>query len=304
MVGLTALTVDPLAAVACLLGLGAYGAGVRRLTRRSPSRRWPRGRTAAFVAGVTVVAVATMSPLAAYDTVRFSVHVGQHVLLGIVAPVLLALGAPVTLALQASHRPTQVNLLRVLRSRPAAVVGHPITALLVFGFTLYALYFTPVYELSLRNDVAHAWVHVHFLVAGCLFAWTTIGLDPVPHRLPHGGRLLLVLLAVPFHAFLGLALLAGTVPLAGAWYAEVGLSTAEALGEQRAGAAVMWLVGDLMALVLSFIVARQWWAAEQIRTRHVDARLDAERAGSEARPTGSQSLHPHPETDVAEGSIS
>lgn len=304
MVGLTALTVDPLAAVACLLALGAYGAGVRRLTRRSPPRPWPRARTAAFVAGVAVIAAATMSPLATYDTVRFSAHVGQHVLLGIVAPVLLALGAPVTLALQAGRRPTQVNLLRVLRSRPAAAVGHPVTALVVFGLTLYALYFSPLYELSLRNDVVHAWVHVHFLVAGSLFAWTTIGLDPVPHRLPHGGRLLLVLLAVPFHAFLGLALLAGTAPLAGAWYAEVGLSTAEALGEQRAGAAVMWMVGDLMALVLTYLVARQWWAAEQIRTRHVDARLDAERAGSEVRPAGSQSLQHRPETDVAEGSIS
>jgi cytochrome c oxidase assembly factor CtaG len=282
----TAWTFDPLAALGCILALTAYGAGLRRLARRPEPRHWPASRTVAFVAGVATIAVATLSGLGAYDTVRFSVHVGQHVLLGIVAPLLLALGAPVTLALQACHRPTQVNLLRVLRSRPAAVIGHPVVALAAFGLTLYALYFTPLYELSLRNDVVHAWVHVHFLVAGSLFAWTTVGLDPVPHRLPHGGRLLLVLLAVPFHAFVGLALLSATLPIAADFYATVaGLDPAAALDDQRAGAAVMWLVGDLAALVLSVIVARQWWAAEQRRTRHLDARLDREAARGETEVT-------------------
>jgi cytochrome c oxidase assembly factor CtaG len=306
---LTATAFDPVAAASCALALGAYLGGVRRLNHRSgrpASRSWPRARTAAFCSGVAVIAVATMSGLGAYDTIRFSVHVGQHVLLGIVAPVLLALGAPVTLALQASRRPTHVNLLRVLRSRPAAVIGHPVTALVVFGLTLFALYFSPLYELSLRNDVVHAWVHVHFVVAGCLFAWTTIGLDPVPHRLPHGGRLLLVLLAVPFHTFLGVALLSGVEPVAAGWYAGLGIGGAAALDDQRVGAAVMWLVGDLMALVLSVVVARQWWAAEQRRTRHLDARLDAERAGTGSGPgaAGSQSLGHTAETDVAQGSIS
>jgi cytochrome c oxidase assembly factor CtaG len=301
---LTSATLDPVALAGAALALGAYLAGIRRLTVRSPQRRWPRGRTAAFGAGVAVIVAATQSGLAVYDTESFSAHVGQHVLLGIVAPLLLALGAPLTLALQASRRPTQVNLVRVLRSRPAGLIGHPVTALLVFGFTLYALYFSPLYELSLRNDVVHAWVHVHFLVAGSLFAWTTIGLDPVPHRLPHGGRLVLVLLAVPFHAFLGLALAAGTQPLAAGWYAGLGLSATAALDDQRVGAAVMWLVGDLMALILSLIVASQWWRAEQRRTRRLDARLDAERAGSEDGPAWSQSVQPLSETDVAEGSVS
>jgi putative copper resistance protein D len=178
----------------------------------------------------------------------------------------------VTLALQALERPTQVNLLRVLHSRPAAVVGHPVTAWLAFGATLFVLYFTPVYELSLRNDVVHAWVHLHFVAAGSLYAWTTVGLDPVPHRLGHGGRLLLVVLSVPFHAFLGLALLLATVPLGGA-----------TIEDQRTGAAVMWLVGDATALAVSVLVARQWWDAEQRSTRRLDDRLDAEAAAAAGR---------------------
>jgi cytochrome c oxidase assembly factor CtaG len=270
----TGWTLDPVAALGAALAAGAYLGGVRRLARRG--RRWPGGRTAAFTTGVVVIVLATQSGLARYDTVLFSAHVGQHVLLGIVAPLLLALGAPITLALQASHRHTQVNVVRVLHSAPARLVGHPVVAWLVFGATLFVLYFSPLYELSLRNDVVHAWVHLHFLVAGSLFAWATIGLDPVPHRLGHGARLLLVLLTVPFHAFLALALMAGTEPLAAAFYAGHPRSWGGTLlQDQRTGAAIMWLVGDAVSLVVGVILARQWWAAEQRRTRRLDAAEDA-----------------------------
>lgn len=292
----TTWTFDPVAAAGCALASGTYVAGVHRLGRRSPpgggaggpgypgrpAAPWRRGRTAAFGAGVATIVIATQSGLAAYDTTLFSAHVAQHVLLGIVAPLLLALGAPVTLALQAARRPTQVNLVRVLRSRPAAVVAHPVTAWLVFGATLFALYFSPLYELSLRSAALHAWVHIHFVAAGSLFAWTTIGLDPVPHRLGHGGRLLLVVLSVPFHAFVGLALLAATRPLAAGWYAARGRDAAAALADQRVGAALMWLVGDVTALAVSVLVAQRWWQVEQRRTRRLDARLDAERAAAGA----------------------
>src|SRR5262249_28302676 len=149
--------------------------------------------------GVASLLVATQSFIGVHDASMFSVHVVQHVLLGMVGPFFLALGAPVTLALQASHRPTQVNLLRVIRSAPARFLTHPVVAFALFSGTLFLLYFSPLYELSLRNGVVHGWVHVHFVVVGSLFFWVTIGLDPVANRVPYGLRLLIVLATVPFH---------------------------------------------------------------------------------------------------------
>lgn len=134
MLGLSAPTpatllrpsVDPLSAVA-VVALGAvYLAGTRRLVARG--RRWPAARTASFLAGVGVLAVATQSGLAAYDTALFSVHVIQHLLLSMVAPPLLALGAPVTLLLTVWSPLTRRRLLRVLHSRPVAVATHPLIA--------------------------------------------------------------------------------------------------------------------------------------------------------------------------------
>ena len=73
-----------------ILGMGVlYAIGVRTMSRRG--RSWPVTRTASFVGGLVALAAATQSGLASYDTTLFSAHVGQHVLLGIVAAVALTI---------------------------------------------------------------------------------------------------------------------------------------------------------------------------------------------------------------------
>ena len=77
---------------------------------------------------------------------------------------------------------------------------------------------------SLEHPWLHALVHVHFLVVGCLFLWPLVGVDVTPHPLSHGARLLVVLVAVPFHAFFGVAPLSTTAPLAPSFYPSIGTS--------------------------------------------------------------------------------
>ena len=57
-----------------------------------------------LVGGLGTLVVATSSSLATYDTVLISMHMGQHMMLSMVAPIFLALGAPVTLALRTLPR--------------------------------------------------------------------------------------------------------------------------------------------------------------------------------------------------------
>jgi putative copper resistance protein D len=253
-----------------IVGMGAlYVIGVLRL--RTRDRQWSTARSISFMSGLAALAIASQSGLAAYDTVLFSAHVGQHLLIGVAAPFLLALGAPITLALQATARATQVRLLTVLHSQPVRILTHPIVAWILFGLTLFALYFTPVYELSLRDSFVHELVHLHFLVVGAVFFWAVIGLDPVAWRIPYGFRLLLVLLTVPFHAFLGLALMAGDQPVAADYYAETPRpADVDVLADQRTGAGVMWVLGDVIGLVAGTVVLTQWMRHEDRATRRAD----------------------------------
>lgn len=240
---------DPGAILLAGVAAGLYGSAVRRLARRG--RSWPVARTAAFAGAITALVVATCSGLATHESASFTAHAGQHALLALVAPLLLALGAPLTLALQAAGRPVQRGLLRLLDAAPLRVLTHPVVVWAAWGVTLVALYTTSLYDASLRVDWLHAGIHLHMLIVGALFCWTAVGLDSGRHRLPHGARLLFVLLAVPFHAVVGLSLLGDA--------------------ERAGGVGLLWATGELFGLVAAAIVVAQWMGAEERAARRSEA---------------------------------
>lgn len=249
---LTAWTVDPAALLLIVTAGVVYGQAVGR--RHRAGRPWPPGRAAAFFAGLAVLVFATCSGVATYDTERFTAHAAQHVLLGLVAPPLLALGGPITLALTTGGAGVRGTLRRLLASRGATVLSHPLVGWALFGGTLVAGYFTPLFEWSLRHDVVHVSLHGVYVAVGCLFFWPLLGVDPDRWRIPHGARLLLVLLAVPVHAFVGVALLGSKAPLAPGWYS---------VGEQQAAGGLIWVSGALVGVVAAGIVLAQWIRHEE-----------------------------------------
>lgn len=274
---------DPAFALLILVLAGTYALLVHRRAAAHPDRLWPAGRSVAFAAGVAVLAVATQSGLGRYDTALFSLHMVQHLLLGMVAPLLLALGAPVTLALQGAPRGVQVGVLRIVGHPVARVLAHPIVAWSLFSLSLFALYFTPLLGLSLRDGLVHTAVHLHFVAAGFLFCWSVLGVDADRRRTSHAARLLAVALTIPFHALLGLALQAGAdSPLAAAEYGRVARDWGGSLpSDQRTGASLLWGLGEIWGVVLVAIVAAGWMRAEARSQAREDARLDAERAGTD-----------------------
>jgi putative copper resistance protein D len=265
--------IDVAAAVLVVMSAWLYLVGVRRLARRG--RRWKPSRTAAFLGGLGVLVVATQTGIARYDTALFSFHVAQHVLLSMVAPVLLVLGAPVTLALQDAHGSTAATLRKGMRSRAVRVVTHPVTATALFSLSLYVLYLSSLFELSLRNEVVHAWVHVHLVVVGCLFAAAVVGSEPLPGRWSHPLRLLLVGMTIPAHAILGLMLLSADAAVAGDWYESIERTWGGAvLDDQRTGAAMLWAAGELVAVGVAMVVVGQWMVHSEREARRHDLRLD------------------------------
>src|SRR4029077_3453066 len=100
------------------------GAGGRR---GPPSRLWLWGL--AMAAGV----LATQSGIGRYDTERLSVHMAQHLLLGMIVPLLAVCAAPVTLALQAGGPATKRSLRACLHSPGGRFLTHPVVTWLLFG---------------------------------------------------------------------------------------------------------------------------------------------------------------------------
>ena len=267
----------PVVATLAIVTTGVvYLVGVRRLTARGDA--WPVSRTLAFtLGGLGTLLIALSSGLARYDDTLFGAHMAQHMLLSMVAPVFLALGAPVTLALRTlPHRPRSA-LLRLLHSRLAKVVSFPAIPWLLFIGSPFALYFSGWYPATLDSSVLHALLHLHFVVVGCLFFWPILGVDPVPGRVSHPFRILLLFATMPFHAFLGVAIMSVSADakglLAASHYLPL-IGRAEAVYQQQVGGGLIWASGDIVGLLFIFVAAAQWMRASDREAAREDRRLD------------------------------
>jgi cytochrome c oxidase assembly factor CtaG len=269
------------------LAAGCYVLGVRRLTARGDA--WSAGRTFSFlVLGLGTVALATTSGLATYDTSLFAPHMVQHMLLTMVAPVFLALGAPVTLALRTLPARPRRALLGLLHSRPVAVLTFPLLPWALFLASPFALYFTGWYDATLTSAALHELLHLHFLLVGSLFFWPLLGVDPVPGRVGFPFRMLMVAATLPFHAFLGVAIMSVTPGGEGLLAAEHYLALhplEQAVYQQQLGGGLLWASGDLVGLLFLGVMLTQWMRASEREAAREDRRLDRADAAA-ARAAG------------------
>jgi cytochrome c oxidase assembly factor CtaG/putative copper export protein len=276
---LTVWRIDWLWLAVSVLAVALYLVGVRRLRARGDS--WPVLRTIGWVVGWAVFVWATSGAPGVYGRVQFSMHMLMHMTVSMAAPILMVLAAPVTLALRTltpredkTLGPREL-LLGLVHSRFLAVIGNPVVAAAIFFGSLVAFYFSPLFELALRTHTGHVLMTVHFLLAGYLFAWVLVGIDPGPRRWPPSLRLVVLFVTVSFHAFFGVALTTGTTLLAPTFYQGLHLRWAvDLLADQRNGGAVAWGVGELPTLVLALLVTLAWVRSDGAETKRLDRQAD------------------------------
>jgi putative copper resistance protein D len=260
----------------------AYLTASTRLRRRGDA--WPVGRDIAFVAGGlgTITLALTWWP-GAYDGTLFWAHMVQHMVLSMVSPIFLALGAPVTLLLRTLPAGPRRGLVAVLRSRAAAIVINPLVGFALLFGTPFALYFTGLYQETLTHPLLHEALHVHFVLAGCVFFWPLIGVDPVPGRLPHPMRLILLFVTLPAHAWLGISIMSANYVIAGDYYRALGRSWGPTLlADQNIGGGLLWATGDLVGLLVVAALFVQWARADDREAVRTDRTLDRRAAEESA----------------------
>jgi putative membrane protein len=219
--------------------------------RAATGRPWSPWRTWSFVAGAVVVA-ASLSPLVergAGGAAR--AHMLQHVALGMAAPLALVLGAPVTLALASLPVARRRSAVRALASRPVRLLSHPLAAATLHVGGLFALYLTPLYAATLDSSAAHHAVLLHFLAAGCLFAWSLAGPERAARRPGTGTRVVVLIAASAAHGYLAKLLYARAPALPA--------GTGHEAAELRDAAQWMYYAGDLAELGLAAAIFAAWY---------------------------------------------
>ena len=263
------------------IGIGVYLWGVSRLRQRGD--QWPVSRTLAWVlGGMGSVFLATQGPLAALDTTLLWTHMVQHMILTMISPVFLALGAPITLALRALPSRPRGWLVWLLHSTYAKVITFPLVAGFIYILNPWVLYFTGYYEATLTNDLLHNFNHLHFLVVGCVWFWSLIGIDPMP-RMGYPLRMLAVFITLPFHAFLGVTLMGSQTLIAGGYYQTLVRNRGPSIeDDQQLAGGLLWMAGDVVGLLLFVVLMVQWARASDREAKRVDRDLDRREAAAQA----------------------
>ena len=275
---------DGLWIAVCVLLVALYAMGLR--TMRRSGDVWPWGRTVLWGCGVVLLLLSTCTGLATYSHVMFSAHMVQHMLLSMVVPIFLVLGAPITLALRTLPRASgEVGprewLSAVVHSRFVGFISNPIVASTIFVVGFYGLYFTGLFPWLMTGHWGHVAMDVHFLLAGSLFFWSLIGIDPGPHRPPFLVRMVIMLIVMPLHSFFSIALMMTSTVIAEDFYSALQRPFAtDLLADQHLGAAIGWATGEIPMLLVMAAMFWQWVRADEREARRTD------RAQERASSTG------------------
>jgi len=269
---------DPFFLVACLLALGLYAWGVLRLRRRGDA--WSVGRTVSYVVGVLSIGLMMCTKLNDYGMVMFSVHMVQHMVISMLSPILILLGAPVTLALRAlpvagkGRKGPRELLLALLHSRYMRIITHPAFTIPLFIASLYALYFTPVFDFLMGSKTGHIAMMVHFLAVGVVFFWPIIGVDPGPHRPGYLMRMLELFAGMPFHAFFGIALMMASEPMVTTFKNPPASLGIDALSDQNYAGGIAWAFSEIPSVLVLIALLFQWYGSEQRQAKRTDRAAD------------------------------
>ena len=272
---------EPVMLVASLVAAGLYVAGVMRVRARGD--RWPVGRLISWLLGVGAIIWATNSGLGLYSQVSFSMHMLQHMALSMIAPILLVLGTPITLALRAiapaphGRRGPREWIVWAIGSPVARFVTHPLWVLFIFTIGLYGLYYTSLFGWLMGSHLGHVAMQVHFILAGYLFAYVVLGLDPAPRTLPPWVRLGMVLIAMVLHSFFAVPIMMSDTAFATEWYSQVQPPwITNPAADTRTAGGIAWGIAELPTLLLIVVLGVQWSRSDEREARRRDRRVDRE----------------------------
>lgn len=272
--------IDLVAGTAAILGAVLYLGGVIRLRRRGDA--WPMGRTIAWLIGCLLLLWSTSSGMGVYGQIMFSMHMIEHMFLAMLVPIFLVLGGPVTL------------LLRVLPAAGAddppglreAVVGfvhspvtrfltHPLIVLPLFVASFYILYFTNLFDVMISSHPGHLFMELHFILTGYLYYWVVIGVDPAPRQLTYPLKLAIVIAAMPFHAFFGLAMMSSHNLLGADYFQRLAAPwVTDLLADQRLGGGIGWGFTEIPLVVVMLALMMQWARSDERQSKREDRKAD------------------------------
>jgi putative membrane protein len=254
--------------------LAVVSAGLYLVATARVTGGWPLRRTLAFLAGIGTVLVAIESGIGSLDDELLSVHMVQHMLLLMVAPLLLLAGQPAMLMMRTLPPARRPRVAHVL-ARAARWFG-PLQALTIYTVVLLGTHLPAFYDATLTHPALHDAEHVLYLSAGLVLWWPILDADPAPHRRLGGlARLGYMLAAMPSMALIGAYLNRHATVVYSGYAAPAHVLGISAVNDQATAGAIMWVAGNTIMVLVGLWAVMASLVAEERRQQSRDARAAA-----------------------------
>lgn len=277
---------NPLIALALALVAWRYMDGVWRLWRRSGAGRGvSRRQVVCFWLGMAALVVALISPVDALGETLLSAHMGQHLLLMLVAPPLLVLGMPPAALAWALppgwgrplahwwHRRSWLRRLWHFISRPS--VAWTLNAAIVWLWHLPG-----PYQAAVNEPGIHMLEHLSFIGVSLLFWWPVLSTSG-RRRLGNGPAILYLFTTAIHSSILGALMTLARSP----WYPVYEPRTVAwgltALQDQQAAGAIMWVPGGMVYALAVVLLTARWLQTLEARDNAAATAFAAPAAASE-----------------------
>lgn len=250
---------EPSVLLGCAGLVAVYIWAVRKVLGRLTSRAW------LYFSGVLVLLLSLISPVDTLgDSLLFSAHMLQHLLMELVVPPLLLTGVPVELWRRLLKWPYPAQMERILRQ--------PLLAWVLGVGTLWVWHIPALYNEALQYESVHIFQHLCFLATAVVFWWPV--LTPIEEsRMPALATVPYLFAAAMANTLLGIYFSfapAGLYPLYAYPYPadtpgiisiirnSWGLTPDK---DQQLGGLLMWVVGGLAYLLFIFSIVVRWLSA-------------------------------------------
>ena len=250
-----------------------YFRGWLKLRRQVP-HRFDGWRLASFLGGVGTIFLALGSPLDTFANLLLQAHMIQHLLLMMIAPPLLLLANPFLPLLSGLPRPIVREAIRPFLlwnfcKRLGRWLTHPKVTWIIFVTMTLGWHAPPLYELTLRSPTWHIVEHACFLSSGVLFWWPVIQPWPSRPHWPEWAMIPYLLLADVQNTVLSAFLTFSDRVVYPTYSLVPEFPGMNALSDQHAAGAIMWVPGSIVYLIPAAIIAMRFLSPR----RHVRDQL-------------------------------
>ncbi|MBV8198516.1 MAG: cytochrome c oxidase assembly protein [Candidatus Eremiobacteraeota bacterium] len=219
----------------------------------------------AAAAAAFLAVLALSPPVDALADRSFAWHMVQHLVLLFFVPLGILLSRPFDVFRALAGDRAAAAAVRA--TRLFHVVATPPVAFCAFTATLWATHFSGLYDAALGNGAIHAAEHAIYLSAGLLF-WLPVLTVPPLRPSGHPLRLFYLMVSLPQGAFVAMVVASARAPLYAHYAGLVG--RAQALADQQAAAAVMWVGGGLIVFA-ALIATLASWARQESKASQARA---------------------------------